>query len=146
MLYGSAALIALAFLLLVVYIAKTLVVLQETLRRLATAVSHADQQVEAVAKEIQTLLQTANAIAGDVQKKAEKLNGAIEAVGEIGGAVRTLNRALRQAAAALSAKADPGREKWVKALRWANVLLDVWEKWRKRKPLHPKEGIEHGEK
>ncbi|MFC0298762.1 DUF948 domain-containing protein [Geobacillus jurassicus] len=146
LLYGSVALIALAFLLLVVYIARTLVVLQETLRRLAAAISHADEQVQTVAKEVHELLRVANGIAFDVQKKAEKLDGAVEAVGEIGGTVRTLNRALRQAAAALSARASRGQEKWMKVLRWTNVLLDIWEKWRERERLHPKEGMPSGKK
>nr|WP_255781158.1 DUF948 domain-containing protein [Geobacillus sp. YHL] len=131
LLYGSVALIALAFLLLVVYIARTLIVLQETLRRLTAAIDHADEQVQTVAKEVRELLHTANGIASDVQKKVETLNGAIEAVGEIGGTIRSLNRALRQAAAGLSARAGLGQGKWGKALRWTNVLLDLREKWRK---------------
>ncbi|OQP06488.1 general stress protein [Geobacillus sp. 46C-IIa] len=146
LLYASAALIAAAFLLLSVYIARTLIVLQETLRRLAAAVSHADEQVQTVAKEVTQLLHTANSIAGDVQNKAEKLNHAVEAVNEIGGTVRSLNRALRQTAAALSARAGQGQEKWAKALRWANVLLDIWEKWREREQLREKEGMPNGEK
>lgn len=146
LLYASAALIAAAFLLLVVYIAKTLIVLQETLRRLTAAVSHADEQVQTVAKEVARLLHTANNIAGDVQTKTEKLNSAVEAVNEIGGTVRSLNRALRQTAAALSARAGQGQEKWVKALRWANVLLDLWEKWREREQLRKKEGMPNDKK
>ncbi|AMX82575.1 general stress protein [Geobacillus subterraneus] len=146
LLYASAALVAAAFLLLSVYIARTLIVLQETLRRLAAAVSHADEQVQTVAKEVTQLLHTANSIAGDVQNKAEKLNHAVEAVNEIGGTVRSLNRALRQTAAALSARAGQGQEKWAKALRWANVLLDIWEKWREREQLRKKEGVPNGEK
>lgn len=146
LLYASAALIAVAFLLLAIYIARTLVVLQETLRRLTAAVSHADEQVQTVAKEVTQLLHTANSIAGDVQNQAEKLNHAVEAVNEIGGTVRSLNRALRQTAAALSARAGQKQEKWAKALRWANVLLDIWEKWRERESLREKEDARNGQK
>jgi uncharacterized protein YoxC len=146
LLYASAALIAVAFLLLAVYIARTLIVLQETLRRLTAAVNHADEQVQTVGKEVTQLLHTANSIAGDMQNKAEKLNNTIEAVNEIGGTVRSLNRALQQTAAALSARASQGQEKWAKALRWANVLLDIWEKWREREQLREKEGIRNGQK
>ncbi|MED5045881.1 DUF948 domain-containing protein, partial [Geobacillus stearothermophilus] len=84
LLYASAAVAAAAFLLLVVYIARTLVVLQETLRRLTAAVGHTEEQVQAVAREVTELLHTANDIAGDVQKKVEKLNSAVEAVSAVG--------------------------------------------------------------
>ncbi|MED5077455.1 DUF948 domain-containing protein [Geobacillus stearothermophilus] len=146
LLYASAAVAAAAFLLLVVYIARTLVVLQETLRRLTAAVGHTEEQVQAVAREVTELLHTANDIAGDVQKKVEKLNSAVEAISEVGDAVRSFNRALQQTVAALSARAGGGRKKWRKTLRWANVLLDLREKWRERERLREQEGMQNGEK
>ncbi|KPC99706.1 hypothetical protein LR69_02107 [Geobacillus sp. BCO2] len=144
MLYASAVIAALAFLLLVIYIAKTLVVLQETLRRLTEAIGHTDEQVRALSGEIQQLLHTANSVVHDVQKKVDALTGVVEAVGETGDAIRTMNRAIRQTASALLSATTAGTSKWKKILRWADGFRDGWEKWRKKQST--KEVVVNGKK
>ncbi|MGZ0086762.1 DUF948 domain-containing protein [Caldibacillus thermoamylovorans] len=131
-LYASLAVVALAFALLAVYIAKTLTVLQETLRRLTEMIGHTDEQVQAVAGEMRQLLQTANGVAHDVQKNVHALSGVVEAVGETGEALKLANRALRQTAATLLRAADSSKMKWWETLQKANVFRKRWAKWRRK--------------
>ncbi|MCG6197757.1 DUF948 domain-containing protein, partial [Anoxybacillus sp. LAT_38] len=55
-LYASIALIAISFFILVIYIARTLTVLQETIRRLTAAIDHLDKEVQGITTETTQLL------------------------------------------------------------------------------------------
>lgn len=72
-LYASIALIAVSFFILVVYIARTLTVLQETIRRLTAAIDHMDKEVQSIAAETTQLLKKTNELADGVQKKSGRI-------------------------------------------------------------------------
>ena len=76
-LYLSVALIAIAFLILVIYLSKTLKSLQGTLDNVATTLSGLEKQLDGVTKETTILLHKTNELASDIQDKSESLNSVV---------------------------------------------------------------------
>ena len=72
-LYLSVALIAIAFLILVIYLSKTLKSLQGTLDNVATTLSGLEKQLDGVTKETTILLHKTNELASDIQDKIGEL-------------------------------------------------------------------------
>jgi uncharacterized protein YoxC len=145
-LYASIALIAVSFFILAVYIARTLTVLQETIRRLTAAIDHLDKEVQGITTETTQLLKKTNALADDVQKKVEGLNSLVHAVSDIGATVQSFNRSLRQISSTVTMKAENHREKAAKVMQWGNAFIEIWEKWRERKQKKTKEVALDGKK
>jgi uncharacterized protein YoxC len=145
-LYASIALIAVSFFILVIYIARTLTVLQETIRRLTATIDHLDKEVQGITTETTQLLKKTNALADDVQKKVEGLNSLVHAVSDVGATVQSFNRSLRQFSSAVTTKVETHREKMVKVMQWGNAFIEIWEKWRERKQKKTKEVVLDGKK
>jgi uncharacterized protein YoxC len=145
-LYASIALIAISFCILVIYIARTLTVLQETIRRLTVTIDHLDKEVQGITAETTQLLQKTNALADDVLKKVEGLNSLVHAVSDVGATVQSFNRSLRQFSSAVTTKVETHREKAVKVMQLGNAFIEIWEKWRKRKQKKTKEVVPDGKK
>lgn len=138
-LYASIALIAISFFILVIYIARTLTVLQETIRRLTAAIDHLDKEVQGITTETTQLLKKTNALADEVQKKVEGLNSLVHAVSDISTTVQSFNRSLQQVSACVTKQVETHREKVVKVMQWGNAFMEIWEKWKERKQKKTKE-------
>lgn len=145
-LYASIALIAVSFFILVIYIAKTLTVLQETIRRLTATIDHLDKEVQGITTETTQLLKKTSALADEVQKKVEGLNSLVHAVSDVGATVQSFNRSLRQISSTVTAKVENHREKVTKVMQWGNAFIEIWEKWRERKQKKTKEVALDGKK
>lgn len=145
-LYASIALIAVSFFILVIYIARTLTVLQETIRRLTATIDHLDKEVQGITTETTQLLKKTNALADEVQKKVEGLNSLVHAVSDVGATVQSFNRSLRQISSTVTTKVENHREKVTKVMQWGNAFIEIWEKWRERKQKKTKEVVLDGKK
>ncbi len=73
-LYLSVALIAVAFLILVIYLSKTLKSVQMTLTNVASTLDGLEGQMKGITAETTELLHKTNRLAEDIQEKSEKLN------------------------------------------------------------------------
>jgi uncharacterized protein YoxC len=132
-LYASIALIAVSFFILVVYIARTLTALQETIRRVTAAIDHMDKEVQSIAAETTQLLKKTNALADGVQKKVEGLNLLVHAVSDVSSTVQSFSRSLQQISASVTKQVETHQEKVVKVMQWGNALMEIWEKWKERR-------------
>lgn len=126
-LYGSIALIAIAFLILVVYVVQTLKTLQTTLQHVAKTVEEVEKQMHEIGKETAQLLHKTNALADDVHKKAESLQSVFDAVKQVGVTVQTFNDSISKTLAT-------NEKKITQAIQWGQTLIEIWTKWKgKRK-------------
>ena len=82
-LYLSVALIAIAFLILVIYLSKTLKSLQLTLKNVASTLEGLEGQMQGITTETAQLLHKTNQLAEDIQDKSAKLNTVVDAVQEL---------------------------------------------------------------
>lgn len=133
LLYISAAIIAVAFLILVIYLSKTLNSLQITLNSVSKTLDGLEKQLDGVTRETTDLLHKTNALADDIQKKSESLNSVVDAVKEVGGSVQKFNQSLQNITTAVDRQLNENKDKISQIVQWSNVLLELKEKWKTRK-------------
>jgi len=127
------ALIAIAFLILVIYLTKTLKSLQMTLDNVAITLSGLEKQLDGVTSETTMLLHKTNALASDIQQKAENLNSVVDAVKDVGNSVRNFNGSIQKVTTTVNQQIDENKDKMAQVIQWSNILLDLKDKWQERK-------------
>jgi len=132
-LYASIALIAVAFTVLVVYLAKTLKSLRITLDQVAGTLAGLEKQVEGITKETTDLLHKTNQLAEDIQKKSEKVNSVVDAVKEIGTSIQQFNRSMKKVSASVTGQLEKNEEKVAQAIQWTNAVMELIDKVKQRK-------------
>lgn len=132
-LYLSAALIAIAFLVLVIYLAKTLKSLQETLSGVSGTLRGLEKQLDAVMGETHLLLQKTNALAEDIHQKSKDLNSVVTAVKDVGTTISGFNGTIKNITTSVDQTVEESKEKVAQIIQWSNILLELKDKWQARK-------------
>ena len=132
-LYLSVALIAIAFLVLVIYLAKTLNSLQATLSSVSKTLTGLEKQLDGVTAETTVLLKKTNALADDIQEKSESLNSVVHAVKDVGETVSKFNGSLKTLTQSFDTQVEQNKEKISQIVQWGNVVLELKDKWNARK-------------
>ncbi|MDF2854445.1 MAG: ral stress protein [Neobacillus sp.] len=132
-LYLSVALIAVAFVVLVIYLAKTLKALQGTLTSVSTTLVGLEKQLDGVTKETTELLQKTNALADDIQDKSERLTSVVDAVKDVGSTVSKFNGTLKNLTSSFDIQVEQNKEKVSQIVQWSQVILELKDKWTERK-------------
>ena len=132
-LYLSVALIAIAFLVLVMYVAKTLTSLQETLSSVSKTLIGLEKQLDGVTQETTELLQKTNALADDIQEKSKSLNSVVTAVKDVGTTVNKFNGTLKNLTQSFDVQVEENKEKISQIVQWSNVFLELKDKWTAKK-------------
>ncbi|WP_071460412.1 DUF948 domain-containing protein [Bacillus massilinigeriensis] len=144
-LYLSVAVIAVAFLVLVIYLAKTLKSLQATLDSAAHNLSGLERQLDGVTKEMAQLLHKTNTLADDIQRKSESLNGVVNAVKDVGNSVQKFNQSIHSISAAVNQQIDKNQDKISQVVQWSNVFLELKDKWKARRTAPVSHELDHEE-
>ena len=131
-LYLSVALIAIAFLILVIYLSKTLKSLQGTLDNVATTLSGLEQ-LDGVTKETTILLHKTNELASDIQDKSESLNSVVDAVKDVGESVRKFNGSIQNVTTSMNHQLEENKDKLVNVIQWGQVIFELKDKWQERR-------------
>jgi len=134
-LYLSVALIAIAFLVLVIYVSKTLKSVQETLSSVSKTLIGLEKQLDGVTSETTVLLQKTNALADDIGQKAESITSVVEAVKDVGTTVSKFNGSLQNLTKSFDVQVEQNKEKVSQVIQWGDVLLELKDKWKARKQL-----------
>lgn len=132
-LYLSVAVIAIAFLVLVIYLSKTLKSLQVTLDNVSHTLAGLEKQLDGVTKETTVLLHKTNSLATDIQQKSENLNTVVTAVKEVGDSVRRFNGSIQKITSSVNTQLEQNKDKISQVVQWSNVLLEIKDKWKMRK-------------
>ncbi|CEG28236.1 DUF948 domain-containing protein [Bacillus sp. B-jedd] len=132
-LYLSVAVIAIAFLVLVIYLSKTLKSLQITLESVSKTLVGLEGQLDGVTKETAVLLHKTNALADDIHRKSESLNTVVDAVKGVGESVNKFNNSVQTIVGSVDRQIDQNKEKISQIVQWSNVLLELKDKWNARK-------------
>ncbi|USK59116.1 DUF948 domain-containing protein [Peribacillus asahii] len=132
-LYVSAAIIAIAFLVLVIYVARTLTSLQITLNSVAHTLTGLESQLKGITTETTELLHKTNALAEDLKQKSENLNTAVVAVKEVGTSIQSFNTSIQKVSNKVITEIDNNQEKISQIVQWGNIALEMRDKWKARK-------------
>lgn len=132
-LYLSVAVIAIAFLVLVIYLSKTLKALQQTMESVSGTLTGLESQMQGITTETTLLLHKTNALAEDVQHKSQSLNTVVEAVKGVGGSLQRVNQTIDQVTDRVNLAATQHNEKITQVIQWSNVAIELINKWKLRK-------------
>lgn len=134
-LYLSAAVAAIAFFVLVIYLAKTLKSLQGTLDSVAHTLTGLEKQLDGVTRETTELLHKTNELAEDIQEKSENLNSVVLAVKDVGHSVQRFNKSIQTITSKVDEEVERSQDKISQIVQWSNVFFELKDKWRAKK-LH----------
>ncbi|WP_102274233.1 DUF948 domain-containing protein [Cytobacillus massiliigabonensis] len=132
-LYLSIAVIAIAFLILVIYLSKTLKSLQVTLDSVSKTLIGLEKQLDGVTRETAELLHKTNALAEDIQHKSESLNSVVVAVKDVGDTVRSFNGSIQKVTASVNNQFEENKDKIAAVVQWSQIFLEMKDKWKMRK-------------
>lgn len=133
LLYGSAAVVAIAFLILVIYLVKTLTALQKTLNSVSHTLEDLEGQLQGITTETTELLHKTNELADDLKQKSENLNTAVMAVKDVGMSIQSFNTSIQKVSNKVITEIDNNQEKISQIVQWGNIALEMREKWKARK-------------
>lgn len=131
-LYLSAAVAALAFLILVIYLTKTLKSLQVTLDSVSHTLTGLEKQLQGLTTESTLLLHKTNVLAEDLQKKSENLNTVVDAVKEVGTTVKSFNDSLQNVSSKVEEELVQNTDKIAQVVQWGNAFFELRDMWKKR--------------
>ncbi|ADU31520.1 DUF948 domain-containing protein [Evansella cellulosilytica] len=131
--YVSVAIIAVSFAFLVYYLIRTLVAMKATMISLSNTVESLEKQVDSVTKESKELIHKTNILADDMQRKSDALNSVFHAAKDLGDSFQRINLSVKKVSESVSRRADEQSDQIAQAVKWGNVALQFWEKWRAKK-------------
>jgi uncharacterized protein YoxC len=135
----SVAAIAIAFVVLVVYLIRTLKSLTVLIENTNQTLTRVEQQVGAVTSDTTELIQHAKEIVVDVQGKIKKMDSAFSSLKQSGEAAKEVTLSVRQVSSAVAqfihSRRKPEPATWVDhmtdMIKAAPIVLDVWHKLKK---------------
>ncbi|KMY55085.1 hypothetical protein AC623_15020 [Bacillus sp. FJAT-27231] len=129
-LYLSAAIAAIAFLILVLNLSKTLKSVDKTLDSLSRTVDRLEGQMQGITAETTELLHKTNALAEDVQHKTEQLNTVVYAIKDVGSTVQNLNQSINKVTTTVASQMEKNQYKISQAVQWGNIVKQLVEKFK----------------
>ena len=136
-LYLSVALIAIAFLVLVISLTKTLKSVQTTLDSVSHTLDGLETQLQGVTRESADLLHKTNKLAEDIQQKSEELNTVVYAVKDVGSSIQGLNSSVKKVTTSISSELEKNQHKISQVVQWGKAAMELRDKWKqKEKPYH----------
>lgn len=140
-LYLSVALIAIAFLMLVIFVSKTLKSLQITLDSVSKTLSGLEHQLDGVTRETTDLLKKTNMLADDLQKKSDSLNSVVEAVKDVGTSIQKFNHIIQSVNTNVNRQLEQNQDKIAPLLQLGNAIIELKDKWKNKKQQKSNEEI-----
>lgn len=152
-LYLSAAVAAIGFFILVIYLSMTLKTLQTTIDRMSKTVEGTlnsvegtlnsvsktledlERQLDGVTSETAKLLQKTNNLADDIHDKTARLNTVVDAVEGIGLTLKKFNQSLQKISTTVEEQVEQNQEKISQVIQWGNIFIDLKDKWKRKKRL-----------
>ncbi|WP_019243904.1 MULTISPECIES: DUF948 domain-containing protein [Bacillus] len=132
-LYLSAALAAIAFFILVIYLTKTLKSLQVTLDSVSHTLTGLEKQLQGLTTESTLLLNKTNALAEDLQKKSENLNTVVDAVKGIGTSIQDFNTSIQKVSVKVEQELEQNQDKIAQVVQWGNAFFELRNLWQRKR-------------
>jgi uncharacterized protein YoxC len=131
-LYVSAAVAAIAFLVLVIFLTKVLTSLQTTLDSVARTLTGLESQMQGITLETTQLLHKTNTLAEDLQHKSGNLNTVVDAVKDVGTSISSFNSSIQKVSHKVQAEIDNNQDRISQIVQWSNVAMEIRDKWKAR--------------
>ncbi|WP_186578348.1 DUF948 domain-containing protein [Aquibacillus kalidii] len=128
LLYIAALIVAIAFAVLVIYIAKVLKETRRTMANVADTLEGLERQMEGITIETTALLNKTNKLAEDVSEKSQRMNTLVDGIKGIGETVQEFNQSLRGITNNITSVTEQNKDTTAQAVKWGTILLEFWKK------------------
>lgn len=126
---GIAGLIAaLAFVVLVIFLARVLSNVNRTLGSVANTTENLERQLDGITMEVTALLHKTNRLADNVEEKTELLAPVAHALDELGTSLNEVTESVRTVSTSVHSAADENKEQIAQAVRWGTVAVELFKK------------------
>ncbi|MED3645954.1 DUF948 domain-containing protein [Halalkalibacterium halodurans] len=132
LLYISAIIVALAFVLLVIFAVRTFLAVTKSLDHMKNTMTELKEQVVGITKETEQLLHRTNQLADDLQQKSESLNMVFDSVKDMGQAVQQVNQSVRHVADRVATETERQSGQIAQVVQWGNVAIDLYKRFKER--------------
>lgn len=140
LLHISAFIAAIAFLILVIFLVRTLMSFSKTLDSVTTTLNNVaktvegfEKQMQGVTKETTQLLNTSNRLANGIVDNTEKLNVLFDGIKGIGHTIQEFNFSLQKLSDELKEQAESHSEKTSQTIKWGEAAIHLWKKYKEKK-------------
>lgn len=143
----SAIVAAIAFVILVVFVCRTLFRLEKLFGKMEHTLSETqkdihDLSLETVqfihtsnhlAEETKVFVRNSNELAKDMRERAKSLDVLAKSVEEVAGTISEMNEKVRDTASNVTNTVKVSTEKVSQALKWGNTAMDLWDKFKTKR-------------
>ncbi|WP_078379366.1 DUF948 domain-containing protein [Sutcliffiella halmapala] len=133
LLYVSAIIVAIAFLILVIFVSKTLRSVQGTLDQVAGTLGSIEKQMQGITTETEQILHKTNVLMDDIHDKSQQLNTVVTAVKDVGTSIQGFNHSVSRLSTNVAQQLDQNQDKVSQVVQWSNVAMELVDKWNERK-------------
>ncbi|MBB6452144.1 uncharacterized protein YoxC [Salirhabdus euzebyi] len=131
LLYVSALIAAIAFAVLVFYLAGTLKSVQRTMNNVANTLEGLEKQMEGITVETAALLNKTNKLAEDIQHKSQRMNNLVEGIYGVGESVKQFNGSLQKISTEIVRESENNKATAAQAVKWGQAIIDLWKKYKR---------------
>jgi uncharacterized protein YoxC len=131
LLYLAAIIAALAFAVLVGFLAGTLKATQRTLNNIANTLEGFEKQMEGITMETTALLHKTNQLAEDILDKSKKLNNLVEGIHGVGDSIKQFNGSLQKVSNEIVKESERNKESAAQAVKWGQAIIELWKKYKR---------------
>lgn len=132
-LYIAALIAAIAFAVLVGFLAKMLNQVSKTLSNVGDTVKDLEGQLKGITSESAELLHKTNKLAEDVTEKTSRMNSVVDGIKGIGESLIDFNNSLKTASHQIAVVAEQNKEQTAQAMNWGTVGLELYKKYKRDK-------------
>jgi uncharacterized protein YoxC len=136
-LYLAVAVIAVAFAVLVYFLAQTLSAAQKTMEDAASTLEEVQEQMKGLSEETTELLHRTNLLAVDLQRKSKSLNSVFDAIEGFGESLGTINMSVKRVTASIENKGVEHSGKIAQGMQWGKAAIDLVHRWQNARRSDP---------
>ncbi|WP_188206459.1 DUF948 domain-containing protein [Alkalibacillus aidingensis] len=123
---------AIGFIVLVIYISRTLKSVTKTLDNVASTVKGFEEQMEGVSKETERLLNKTNRLAEDITEKTEKMDVLFDGIKGIGYTVNQFNESLQKLSEEIQDQANEHAAQTSQTIKWGEAAIHLWKRYKEK--------------
>lgn len=140
LIYGSILLVAIAFLITVIYICFVLKRVTNTMKSVSKTLSEVEEQVAIITPELSVTLKETDRLMDDVTEKVKATDSAFDSVELLGESIQSANAAFQAGLGNLTdEEMDKKVKPFIEGIRWSEVGVRLYTGWKRKKPIEKNE-------
>ncbi|MCM3741789.1 DUF948 domain-containing protein [Oceanobacillus luteolus] len=135
LIYLSVLLVAIAFLIVVIYLCFVLKRVTNTMKSLSVTLGEVEKQVQKITPELSATLKETDSLMDDVTEKVQATDSVFDSVQLLGESIQSANTAFQNSFGNLTdEEMDKKVKPFIEGIKWSEVGLTLFNQWKSKKP------------